>query len=70
MIKNIKNMYNKISNENPKKKLWVFFDEFNTLKELGFFKEIIVDKRDLGREQEHIKNVVMMAACNPYKQLK
>ena len=28
-----------------KKKLWVFFDEFNTLKEVGYIKEIIVDKR-------------------------
>jgi hypothetical protein len=51
------------------KKLWVFFDEFNTLRELGFFKEIIIDGRYLGKGQPHIKNVVMMAACNPHKKL-
>lgn len=52
------------------RKLWVFFDEFNTLKELGFFKEIIIDKRFLGKENECFKNIVMMAACNPHKILK
>lgn len=62
-------LYEKVTQENNGKKLWVFFDQFNTLKQLGFFKEIIVDKRYLGKDQQHIKNVVMMGACNPHKEL-
>ena len=51
------------------KKIWAFFDEFNTLRELGFFKEIIMDKRFLGVQCDHFKNIVMVAACNPHKKL-
>jgi hypothetical protein len=28
-----------------------------------------MDKRYLGQPQEHFKNIVMMAACNPHKKL-
>ena len=78
IIEDIQQLYQKIETENTSlsedkkknaKKLWVFFDEFNTLRELGFFKEIIVDGRYLGKSQSYIKNVVMMAACNPHKKL-
>jgi hypothetical protein len=47
----------------------VFFDEFNTLREVGFFKEIIIDGRYLGVKLPYIHDVVMMAACNPHKKL-
>lgn len=30
-------------------KIWVFFDEFNTLKEVGYMKEIMIDKRFEGK---------------------
>lgn len=76
IVERIKEAYDKIERENEEnkdirrpKKLWVFFDEFNTLRELGFFKEIIIDGRYLGKEQPHVKNVVMMAACNPHRKL-
>lgn len=76
IVEKIKESYDKIEQENQEnkdvrkpKKLWVFFDEFNTLRELGFFKEIIIDGRYLGKEQPHVKNVVMMAACNPHRKL-
>jgi hypothetical protein len=74
MVESIKDIYASMGKDNSlnkqPRKLWVFFDEFNTLKELGFFKEIIHDKRFLGKEQPHFKEIVMMAACNPHKKLK
>lgn len=73
MVDDIKVRYDSMvaSNNATKqnKKLWVFFDEFNTLRELGFFKELIIDGKFLGVAQPHTKNVIMMAACNPYKKL-
>jgi len=68
MVEQIRIKYNELPKDNSKK-LWVFFDEFNTLRELGFFKEIIMDKRYLGKPHDHFKNIVMMAACNPHKKL-
>ena len=68
MIEQIKIKYDQLPRDGSRK-LWVFFDEFNTLRELGFFKEIIMDKRYLGQAQNHFKNIVMMAACNPHKKL-
>ena len=42
MIEQIKIKYDQLPRDGSRK-LWVFFDEFNTLRELGFFKEIIMD---------------------------
>jgi hypothetical protein len=74
MVESIKETFEKMDkSKGPNgqaRKLWVFFDEFNTLKELGFFKEIIVDHRFLGQPQKHFKDIVLMAACNPHKKLK
>ena len=52
-----------------KKKVWIFFDEFNTLKEVGYIKEIMIDKRFEGEEVDFLKEVVIMAACNPFRRL-
>jgi hypothetical protein len=49
-LKEVEDKYN-ILQKTPdnKKKIWVFFDEFNTLKSVGLIKEIIIDKRFEGR---------------------
>ena len=46
---------------------WVFFDEFNTNKNIGLFKEIICDRMLLGLQIP--SNIVFLASCNPYKKL-
>lgn len=52
MIESLKNSYEILKgNPDNNKKIWVFFDEFNTLREVGFFKEIIMDKRFCGFEE-------------------
>jgi hypothetical protein len=33
---------------NPKQKVWVFFDEFNTTDELSYIKEMIIDRKFQG----------------------
>ena len=47
------------------RKVWIFFDEFNTSSSLGLIKEIICDRRMLGESIP--PNIVFIAACNPYK---
>lgn len=63
----MKAAYQELKVKNDNRTLWVFFDEFNTLREVGYFKEIIVDKRFLGARDEAFDNCVMMGACNPHK---
>jgi hypothetical protein len=43
----------------------VFFDEFNTSEEVGYIKEIIMERRFMGEALPN--NVVFLAACNPYR---
>ena len=50
---------------NEKRKLWVFFDEFNTTANIGFFKEIICDRTFLG--QSIPENMIFLGACNPLR---
>jgi E3 ubiquitin-protein ligase RNF213 len=47
------------------KKLWVFFDEFNTTDNLGLICEILTNRTFLGDTIPD--NMVLLAACNPYK---
>jgi len=47
------------------KKVWIFFDEFNTSSALGLIKEIVCDRRMRGKKLP--RNMVFIAACNPYK---
>ena len=47
------------------KKLWVFLDEFNTTEEVGYVKEIIMERRFMGNAIPD--NVVFLAACNPFR---
>lgn len=49
----------------PGKKLWVFLDEFNTTEEVGYIKEIIMERRFMGRAVPD--NIVFLAACNPFR---
>lgn len=44
---------------------WVFFDEFNTTNALGVLKEIICDRKCLGRPVN--EKLVFVAACNPFR---
>ena len=44
----------------------LFFDEINTNKNIsGLLKEILIDRRLEGRKID--KNILLLAACNPYK---
>ena len=47
------------------KKLWVFFDEFNTSDAIGVICEIICNRKLFG--QILPENMAFLAACNPYK---
>ena len=47
------------------KKLWVFLDEFNTTEEVGYVKEIIMERRFMGKALPD--NIIFLAACNPYR---
>ena len=52
--------------EKDQKKLVLFLDEINTNPNLaGLLKEIVIDRRVEGRKISN--NVVLIAACNPYK---
>ena len=46
-----------------KKRLWVFFDEFNTTINIGLLKEIICERTLLGEPLP--TNMVFLGACNP-----
>lgn len=45
------------------KRLWIFFDEFNTTSNIGLLKEIICDRTLLGAPLP--TNLVFLGACNP-----
>ena len=47
------------------KRLWVFFDEFNTTENLGLICEVLTERTLLGNRIP--ENVCLLAACNPYK---
>lgn len=47
------------------KKLWVFFDEFNTTDELSYIKEMTIENRFMGEELP--TNIFFIAACNPFR---
>jgi hypothetical protein len=51
--------------KNINKKLWVFFDEFNTTENLGIICEVLTSRTMLGHPIP--ENIVLLAACNPYK---
>ena len=45
------------------KRLWIFFDEFNTTRSIGMIKEITCERTLLGRQLPI--NMVFLGACNP-----
>ncbi len=58
-------MLNVIEMSKNKQKMIVFFDEFNTNKNIsGLFKEIIIDRKLKGVPIN--QEIVLIAACNPY----
>ncbi len=52
--------------EDKNKRLWVFFDEFNTTTNIGLLKEIICERTLLGESLP--SNIVFLGACNPRRQ--
>lgn len=48
------------------KRVWVFFDEFNTTEEMGLISEIIMERSFEGEPLP--ANLVFLAVCNPYRQ--
>ncbi|KAK3603848.1 hypothetical protein CHS0354_042856 [Potamilus streckersoni] len=51
---------------NFKKPVWLFLDEINTCNHLGLISDVLCHHKCLGKTLP--PNVVVMAACNPYKQ--
>ncbi|OMJ91253.1 hypothetical protein SteCoe_6230 [Stentor coeruleus] len=51
--------------ENSDKKVWVFFDEFNTNDNLALLCEIMVEREFQGNRVPD--NLIFCAACNPYR---
>lgn len=47
------------------KKVWIFFDEFNTTDQISYIKEMVIDHKFKG--QLLPANLVMVAVCNPYR---
>ena len=47
------------------KKIWVFFDEFNTTASIGLIKEILCERTMLGEPLPD--NMVFLGACNPWR---
>ncbi|CAF1490875.1 unnamed protein product, partial [Adineta ricciae] len=45
------------------KRLWIFFDEFNTTSNIGLLKEIVCERTLLGEALP--SNMVFLGACNP-----
>ncbi|CAF2907340.1 unnamed protein product [Rotaria sp. Silwood2] len=56
---------NQCLNNNKNKRLWVFFDEFNTTSSIGLFKEIICERTLLGEPLPD--NMIFLGACNPQR---
>ncbi|CAB4010650.1 E3 ubiquitin- ligase RNF213, partial [Paramuricea clavata] len=48
-----------------KEQIWIFLDEINTCDHLGLISDIMCHHSLLGRQLS--KNLVFLAACNPYK---
>ncbi len=48
------------------KRLWIFFDEFNTTSNIGLLKEIICERTLLGEPLPG--NMVFLGACNPRRE--
>lgn len=44
--------------------MWIFIDEINACKSMGLFNEIICNHSCKGKNLN--KNLVFIAACNPY----
>ena len=55
----------KCAEKDAKKRLWVFFDEFNTTPNIGLLKEIICERTLLGESLPN--NMVFLGACNPQR---
>jgi len=51
--------------EQQNKKLWIFFDEFNTTESIGLIKEIICERTMLGLDLP--QNMIFLGACNPWR---
>jgi len=52
-------------NTDENKRVWVFFDEFNTTPNIGLLKEIVCDRTLLGESLP--ENMVFLGACNPLR---
>ena len=52
------------ASNNPQKSTWVFFDEFNTSNSLGLIKEIVCDRKIMGKILPD--NLIFVAACNKF----
>ena len=62
---NQREIYKKMGLLFEDKKLWVFLDEINTCKSMGLISELMCKHTYQGKELP--KNIVFIAACNPYR---
>lgn len=56
---------NQYLKSSERKRLWVFFDEFNTTSCIGLFKEIICERSLFGEPLPN--NMIFLGACNPQR---
>jgi hypothetical protein len=45
----------------------IFLDEFSTLPELDYIKELMMEKEFMGELKDFFKDLVVFAACSPYR---
>jgi hypothetical protein len=60
------NLIIQAENLSSEKRLWIFFDEFNTIFNISLLKEIICERTLLGKVLP--KNMVFLGTCNPRRQ--
>lgn len=58
------NKFEKTKLKNPKQKLWVFFDEFNTTPDIYLISEIMTKRTMFGKPLP--ERFLFLGACNPY----
>ena len=68
IIKKIEKYDNEAKKLEEGKNMWIFLDEINTCKSMGLISELMCKRSYQGKAIS--KNIVFIAACNPYRQAK
>ena len=66
LIRRMKDLIGKAKMLPKNKRLWIFFDEFNTIGNVSLLKEIVCERTLLGEPLP--ENMVFLGTCNPQRQ--